>query len=508
MVLLALSCTRRENGSFPDQLAWRLFCTLLDFNSNPVVLFATGGMHKRPRAPSLCIFCALKHQQWPPSPPIHRPQSKYFHVVPVLRRLRPQPNELDLERRLPVRFVRKEGLDKKAIYKLNLSGKDIRDGTKRLALGDKKNPLSKRELKWGVISVLDALPSELQTSSLIKSFGLSDEQFQKAFQKYREYVFDTIFESDESKSDRKDVSGNLITIYIQQGKQALMNQLRFGFYGQVVSSRFSSSDLKNQKALADLRYPWEWYATTRERKRKIHLHVGPTNSGKTYHALKRLEEADSGCYAGPLRLLAHEVYTRLNAKGKACSLITGDDFRLPPDWSEGAVPKMHSSTVEMMPFGAKLSVVVIDEIQMIADRDRGWAWAEGFLGINAAELHLCGEDRVVPLITELAKLLGDDLEIHRYERLNPLVMDKTSLKGNLSWLRKGDCVVSFTILGIHALRAQIEKATGRRCAVVYGSLPPETRAQQARLFNDPNNDYDYLVASDAVGMGLNLYGYS
>jgi ATP-dependent RNA helicase SUPV3L1/SUV3 len=75
---------------------------------------------------------------------------------------------------------------------------------------------------------------------------------------------------------------------------------------------------------------------------------------------------------------------------------------------------------------------------------------------------------------------------------------------SLRALQKGDCIVTFAIHEIHQLREQIEKQTGKRVAIVYGTLPPETRAQQARLFNDPNNDYDFLVASDAVGMGLNL----
>lgn len=367
--------------------------------------------------------------------------------------------------------------------------------------------LTPGEVKWKILAELDSLRPELKKSSLVEGFAFSDKQFDAAFHKYRDYVGDSLFpyqRHEKNKSSSDSVSTNLINAFLQKGKESVKDQLRFGFYGHVVSSRFSQSDLKNQKALADLRYPWEWYARTRERRRTVHLHVGPTNSGKTYHALKRLEDAETGCYAGPLRLLAHEVYTRLNAKGKACTLVTGDEFRLPPDWIDNDLPSMHSSTVEMIPFGAKLQVVVIDEIQMIADKDRGWAWSEAFLGINAKEIHVCGEDRAVPLITELTKLLGDDLKIHRYERLNPLEMYPNSLRGNLKGLQKGDCVVSFTILGIHALRTQIERATGKRCAVVYGSLPPETRAQQARLFNDLNNDYDFLVASDAIGMGLNL----
>ena len=84
------------------------------------------------------------------------------------------------------------------------------------------------------------------------------------------------------------------------------------------------------------------------------------------------------------------------------------------------------------------------------------------------------------------------------------IEDVKWLNGKLKDLRKGDCIVSFSVMGIHALRQQIERQTGKKVATVYGSLPPETRAQQARLFNDPDNDYDFLVASDAVGMGLNL----
>src|SRR5204863_5893351 len=117
---------------------------------------------------------------------------------------------------------------------------------------------------------------------------------------------------------------------------------------------------------------------------------------------------------------------------------------------------------------------------------------------------LCGETRVVPLIRELAASMGDTLHVHQYERLNPLKAMSKSLRGNLKNLRKGDCIVSFSVLGIHAMKKQIEVETGRRVAIVYGSLPPEIRAQQAALFNDPDNEYDFLVASDAIGMGLNL----
>ncbi len=285
------------------------------------------------------------------------------------------------------------------------------------------------------------------------------------------------------------------------GKEGVDAQLKYSYNGLLAGRSFKKVDLEDQARLADLRYPAEWYPATREVQRTIHLHVGPTNSGKTHHALKRLEQARTGLYAGPLRLLAHEVYTRLNAKGKACDLVTGDEQRHHTD-ADG--PRMISCTVEMVPLNTLVDVAVIDEIQMIGDGERGWAWTQALLGLQAKELHLCGEARTVQLIRQLAALMGDRLEVHTYERLSPLRTMSTSLRGDLNNLRKGDCVVVFSRVGIHAMKSQVERITGKRVAIIYGSLPPEVRAQQAALFNDPDNDYDILVASDAIGMGLNL----
>ena len=280
-----------------------------------------------------------------------------------------------------------------------------------------------------------------------------------------------------------------------------MNTVIDYLYRQSLLDRnFSKSDIEDQSKIADFRYPVEWYPGARTVQRSIHLHVGPTNSGKTYNALKSLEKAKSGIYAGPLRLLAHEVFTTLNSKGIVCNLVTGDDRQI----KEGEKVPMTSCTVEMAPVNATVDVAVIDEIQMIGDPYRGWAWTQALLGIKAKELHLCGEERAVPLIRELAALLGDKLEIHHYERLNPLRAMTSSLNGDLKNLQKGDCVVVFSRVGIHALKKEIEKVTRKSVAVIYGTLPPEVRTQQARLFNDPENDYDFLVASDAIGMGLNL----
>lgn len=288
--------------------------------------------------------------------------------------------------------------------------------------------------------------------------------------------------------------------YISSGVQGMRSELDYLFRTEKFTSEYSMPNLEKQEEITDLRHPHQWYPQARCMHRTIHLHVGPTNSGKTYHALKRLEQAKQGFYAGPLRLLAQEVYQRFKDAGVRCSLITGDDVQVPED---GPV-QLSSNTVEMVAMGKQFDVGVIDEIQMIADENRGWAWTRAFLGARVSELHLCGEPRVVPLIQQLTTLIGDQLVIHRYERLSPLKAMDQSLRGNLRKLEKGDCLVSFSRVGIHALKNEIEKTTGRRAAIVYGTLPAEIRTQQAALFNDPNNDYDYLVASDAIGMGLNL----
>ncbi|KAK0715823.1 P-loop containing nucleoside triphosphate hydrolase protein [Lasiosphaeris hirsuta] len=293
---------------------------------------------------------------------------------------------------------------------------------------------------------------------------------------------------------------NLRNAFVKGDARALSEELKYSFQAFAMRSQLSKSATDLHMALADLRHPWEWYPATRMMKRTIHLHVGPTNSGKTYNALKALENAKTGIYAGPLRLLAHEVYTRFKAKGKPCALITGEEQRIP----KGVDQYFSSCTVEMSPLNNKVDVAVIDEIQMLDNPDRGWAWTQAFLGMQAKELHLCGEERTVELVQAICARLGEECIVHRYQRLNALhAMDK-SLDNKFENLQKGDAVVSFSRINLYRIKRGIEKATGRRCAIVYGSLPPETRAHQAALFNDPDNDYDFLCASDAIGMGLNL----
>ncbi|UZJ52958.1 hypothetical protein CBS101457_002278 [Exobasidium rhododendri] len=258
-------------------------------------------------------------------------------------------------------------------------------------------------------------------------------------------------------------------------------------------------------SIGDLRHPPLKFSTARALTRQIHLHVGPTNSGKTHGALLALCKANTGLYAGPLRLLAHEVWDRINSgtvspgiPPRACNLKTGEEIKISDE-----LAGLEACTVEMVNFTNLVDVAVIDEIQMIGDAQRGQAWTNAVLGIPAKEMHLCGEASVIPLIKRIAEACGDKVHIHEYKRLTPLAIG-APLNGDLKKIQKGDCLVAFSRSEIFRLKKAIEEKTDFKCALAYGALPPETKAEQAKLFNDPENEVSVMVASDAIGMGLNL----
>lgn len=251
--------------------------------------------------------------------------------------------------------------------------------------------------------------------------------------------------------------------------------------------------------IMDVDNPFEWFPQARRLKRKFIMHVGPTNSGKTYNALKRLETCSKGYFAGPLRLLAREVYEKFQSKGVRCNLVTGEEVVVDID-ENGNRAGLTSGTIEMLSLSDSYDVIVVDEIQMIGDQFRGSAWTNAILGAKAKEIHLCGEKSAIPLIEKLVKMTGDDLIINEYNRLGKLVVDDKPII--FHELKRGDCIVCFSKPVILDMKAHVEKETGLKCAVIYGALPPETRAQEAQRFND--GVYDIVVASDAIGMGLNL----
>jgi len=272
-----------------------------------------------------------------------------------------------------------------------------------------------------------------------------------------------------------------------------------------ITSRHDDFDKYRQLAMhTDLTTPHEWYPHARLDKRKIIFHAGPTNSGKTYNALQRLKQAKKGMYLAPLRLLAAEIYETLTAEGIYTDLLTGQEKRNVPFSTH------RSSTVELASIEEDYDVVVIDEIQMLCDEFRGSAWTRALLGVRCKEIHVCGGAEGIDIVKKICGMCGDDFELHRYERFSDLKVLDDSLaksptsKGSYENVQPGDCVVAFSKRDIFAIKREIETNTSFKCCVIYGSLPPDVRAEQARRFNDPSSEYEILVASDAIGMGLNL----
>jgi hypothetical protein len=223
------------------------------------------------------------------------------------------------------------------------------------------------------------------------------------------------------------------------------------------------------------------------------LHIGPPNSGKTHDALNRLVEAGSGWYLAPLRLLAWEVADRLNQRGVPCNLLTGEEF-IPV---EGAL--ITAATIEMFNPNHHGDVVIIDEAQMLADSDRGWAWTRAMMSSLASEMHVIGPHTAEALIQKMAEAANIAMGTVYHERLAPIrVADKPWTLKNLP---AKTILVAFSRKMVLTLKTQLENM-GRKVSVVYGSLPPEVRRKQADRF--ANGDTEICVATDAVGMGLNL----
>lgn len=269
-------------------------------------------------------------------------------------------------------------------------------------------------------------------------------------------------------------------------------------HAAVALPRGFASIVRDARAVLE-EHPCQWFTAAREvGPRRIVLHVGPTNSGKTHAALQSLLGAHSGVYCAPLRLLAWEASDKANAAGVPCNLVTGQEVTHVP----GA--RHVACTVEMADVGSFRDVAVVDEIQLLGDPHRGWAFTRALLGLPVAELHLCGDPAAVPLVQRLVQKCGDTLEVVTYNRLLPLRVTRSPVA--VSDAATGDALVAFSRRDVHALRNAVEEDTKHRCAIVYGGLPPEARTAQAQLFNSAKgrSGCAVLAASDAIGMGLNL----
>lgn len=235
------------------------------------------------------------------------------------------------------------------------------------------------------------------------------------------------------------------------------------------------------------------FVEARGMRRRIIALLGPTNSGKSHAAFDLLAAAPRGAYLAPLRLLAWEGTERLAERGIAASLLTGEERRIVP----GAAHLC--ATVEMADMASEVDVAVVDEIQMLADEDRGWAWTQAVIGLPARSLVLAGAAEAEPLIRRLAAITGETVEVRRFERMVPLTLLDRPVP--LARAEPGDAIVCFSRRDAFALREALI-ARNRAPAMVYGALGPDVRRAEAERFR--SGAAPVLVATDAIGMGLNL----
>ncbi len=219
--------------------------------------------------------------------------------------------------------------------------------------------------------------------------------------------------------------------------------------------------------------------------------LGPTNTGKTHRAILRMLEHPSGILGLPLRLLAREVYDRVTAvvgEGPV-ALVTGEEKRIPRN------PRYWICTVEAMPTSLPVDFLAVDEIQLATHPERGHVFTARLLGARGRrETWFLGAETMRPLVSELLP----EATIERHPRFSQLTATGASPIGRLP---PRSAVVAFSVKNVYALAERLQRRRGGT-AVVLGALSPRARNAQVALYQ--SGEVDYLVATDAIGMGLNL----
>ncbi len=219
--------------------------------------------------------------------------------------------------------------------------------------------------------------------------------------------------------------------------------------------------------------------------------LGPTNTGKTHRAVERMLEHQSGIIGLPLRLLAREVYDRVSAAvgERAVALVTGEEKRVPPH------PRYWVCTVESMPVTLDVDFVAIDEVQLAANAQRGHTFTQRLLGARGRkETWLLGSQTMAPMVEALLPTAT----IVRHPRFSQLTYLGTL---SLGALPPRTAVVAFSVADVYELAERMRQRHGG-AAVVTGALSPRTRNAQVAMYQA--GEVQYMVATDAIGMGLNL----
>ena len=293
---------------------------------------------------------------------------------------------------------------------------------------------------------------------------------------------------------------------ISKNEYNILKDIKTKSYGDFISSntdtnlnrRIEYSPEKHLKRLTISQYldknPVDEFPQARKMHRHFIIHSGTTNSGKTHQSLEDLKFASKGAYLSPLRLLAIEIQEKLLSQNIKCDLLTGEEEIL----FENATHM--SSTIEKANYSTKYDVVVIDECQMINDKDRGGAWTNAILGIQSDVIHLCTSPSAVNLLIKLINLCGDTYEHITHERNTKLLIDNKPFR-SIEDCEKGDALILFSKKNVLSVASTL-LSKGMKTSIIYGSLPYKTRKNQIEKFI--NGETDVIVATDAIGLGLNI----
>ena len=224
-------------------------------------------------------------------------------------------------------------------------------------------------------------------------------------------------------------------------------------------------------------------------KRHFIIHVGGTNTGKTYESMKMLASAPSGIYLCPLRMLAYEGREVIRSYGVPCSFATGEEKEIDP----GA--KHVSETIGMLDFSRETDMAVIDECQLISGQD-GSLYTNAILGVRAKTVAVCCAESGLEITKRLIELCGDTYEVIRHHRSSELKFEEEPFKGP----RKHDAFIVFSRMGAYQMAQWLEER-GMHPSIVYGKLPYEVKMEEARKFEEGVTDC--LVATDAIAIGQN-----
>ncbi|GAA0820539.1 helicase-related protein [Clostridium tertium] len=315
----------------------------------------------------------------------------------------------------------------------------------------------------------------------LKDFSSINERYEELLEYISKRLLDDYNKKNNTDFDFYQVIRGNYNSFINSGFMSVLTRQHIP---KLISKEFEENFPDNPK---------DEYRLARNINRKIYIHLGETNTGKTYTAMERLKVAKNGVYLSPLRILALENYEKLNNSGVICNLLTGEEEIL----KEGAT---HTScTIEKADLKKEYDIAIIDEIQMIDDSQRGAAWTRALLGLRCNEIHICGALNAKRVVEKIIEDCNDGYEFKEYKRSIPLEVQESNF--NYNYAEEGDAIVVFSKKKVLQIAEQYSDM-GIKASIIYGDLPPEVRRKQYDMFINKENKV--LITTDAIGMGVNL----